>query len=233
MTTRPVLYLLPGLLCDAYTFEKQRVALSDEFDVRVLDFFGLDSMTAMAEKVLAHAPAKFSACGFSMGGRALLRIMALAPERVERVCLLDTAVTPAAPGEAEKRQTLVDLAHAKGMKALCDVWLPPMLNEKHRADPAIVGPLTEMVCRATPEIFEGQIRALLGRPDARPLLAGFKCPTLVAVGRQDEWSDVPSHETFARMIPGAKLEIIEDSGHFTPVEQPDVLTDALRRWMHW
>jgi pimeloyl-ACP methyl ester carboxylesterase len=231
MAPRPVLYLLPGLLCDASTFEAQRVALSDEFDMRVLDFLGLDSMTSMAEKVFAHAPQRFSVCGFSMGGRVALRMFAMAPERIERLCLLDTGVPPAEPGEAEKRQVLVDLAYEKGMKALSDAWLPPMVHPARRADKAFMAPLEAMVCRATPDMFAGQIRALLGRPDARPFLPKIKCPTLVAVGRQDEWSTVAQHEDIAAQIAGATLEIIEDSGHFTPVEQPDVLTAALRRLM--
>jgi pimeloyl-ACP methyl ester carboxylesterase len=185
----------------------------------------------MAEKVFDHAPDKFSVCGFSMGGRVALRMMAMAPRRIERLCLLDTAASAAAPDEATKRHQLVELAYDRGMKALSDVWLPPMLHPDHRKDPAIAGPLTEMVCRATPGIFAGQIRALLGRPDATPLLPKIKCPTLVAVGRQDEWSNVAIHQEMAAAIPGARLEIIEDSGHFTPVEQPAVLTAALRRWM--
>ena len=230
--TRPVLYLLPGLLCDAYTFEKQRAALSDEFDTRVLDFFGENSMTSMAEKVLDHAPQAFSVCGFSMGGRVALRMMAMAPHRVQRLCLLDTAATPAEPDEPAKRRQLVELASERGMRALSDVWLPPMLHPDHRGDPAITGPLTDMVCRATPDVFAGQIHALLNRPDATPLLPKIKCPTLVAVGRQDEWATVGQHEEMVAAIPGAKLEIIEDSGHFTPVEQPAALSAALRRWMH-
>ncbi len=228
---RPVLYLLPGLLCDAYTFAAQRAALSDEFDARALDFFGEESMTAMAEKALSHAPDKFSVCGFSMGGRAALRMFALAPQRIERLCLLDTGVTPAADGEAAKRQALVDIAYSQGMKALCDAWLPPMIHPARRADRAFMAPLEAMVQRATPDIFAGQIRALLGRPDSRPLLPAIRCPTLVAVGRQDEWSTVAQHVEFAAAIPGARLEIIEDSGHFTPLEQPDVLTRMLRAWM--
>ena len=231
MAKRPTLYLLPGLLCDAYTYAHQQRALEGEFDVRVLDFFGLDSMTSMAERVLNDAPERFSVCGFSMGGRVAMQMYRLAPERFERLCLLDTGVTPVAEGEAEKRQVLVDLAHAKGMDALIDAWLPPMLHPARRNDPAFMGPLSDMVRRASPDIFEKQIRALLGRLDARPLLPTLKIPTVVAVGRQDEWSTVEQHEDIAKLIPKAKMVVIEDSGHFTPVEQPDVLTAILRDMM--
>ena len=106
-----------------------------------------------------------------------------------------------------------------------------MLHPARRTDPAIVGPLTDMICRATPEIFAGQIRALLGRPDAQPLLPTIDFPTIVAVGRQDEWSTVAQHEDFAKAIPGAKLSVVEDSGHFVPVEQPEALTAILRDLM--
>jgi len=88
-----------------------------------------------------------------------------------------------------------------------------------------------MVRRATPDIFAGQIRALLGRPDQTPLLSSINFPTVVAVGRQDEWSTVAQHEDFAKLIPNAKMVVIEDSGHFTPVEQPEVLTAILRDMM--
>lgn len=231
MAARPTLYLLPGLLCDAYTFEYQKRALEGDFDVRVLDFFGLDSMTAMAERVLADAPPRFSVCGFSMGGRVALQILRLAPERLERMCLLDTGVVPPGPAEPAARQVLVDLAYKEGMDAVCAAWLPPMLHPDRRKDPAFMGPLGDMVRRATPDIFAGQIRALLGRPDQTPLLPKINFPTVVAVGRQDEWSTVAQHEDFAKLIPNAKLVVIEDSGHFTPVEQPEALTAILRDMM--
>ena len=231
MAARPTLYLLPGLLCDASTFEHQKRALEGDFDVRVLDFFGLDSMTAMAQRVLDDAPARFSVCGFSMGGRVALQILRLAPERLERMCLLDTGVVAPGPGEPAARQVLVDLAYKEGMGAVCAAWLPPMLHPDRRKDPAFMGPLGDMVRRATPDIFAGQIRALLGRPDQTPLLSSINFPKVVAVGRQDEWSTVAQHEDFAKLIPNAKMVVIEDSGHFTPVEQPEVLTAILRDMM--
>jgi len=51
------------------------------------------------------------------------------------------------------------------------------------------------------------------------------------VGRQDEWSTVAQHEDIAKLIPNCKLVVIEDSGHFTPVEQPEALTAILRDMM--
>ena len=231
MAEKETLYLLCGLLCDAYTFAKQKAALSDRYHVRVVDFFGLDSMDSMARKVLDEAPPKFSVCGFSMGGRVAMKIMELAPERVARLCLLDTGVGPAVEGEADKRMALVELAREKGNAALIDTWLPPMLHPNRQKDPAFIGPLGEMICRATPDIFARQQKALLTRSDARPLLPKITIPTYVVVGRQDAWSTVEQHEAFAREIPGAKLIVIEDSGHFVPVEQAEALSNVLDEMM--
>ena len=231
MSERPALYLLCGLLCDAFTFEKQKQALSSRYDVHVVDFFGLDIMESMARKVLDAAPERFSVCGFSMGGRVALKIMAMAPERVERLMLLDTGVTPVAKGEAEKRQVLIDLAFDKGVAALRTSWLPPMLHPDRQTNPAFTEPLGAMIERATPEIFRKQQGALLGRDDATPVLPTIRCPTYVVVGRQDAWSTVAEHEAFAKLIPNAKLVVIEDSGHFVPVEQPDMLSKLLTEMM--
>jgi pimeloyl-ACP methyl ester carboxylesterase len=95
----------------------------------------------------------------------------------------------------------------------------------------LIGPLREMVLRASPKQHERQIRALLNRPDPRPLLPTIRCPTLVLVGRQDRWSPVAQHEEIAAAIPGAELVVIEDSGHMVTVEQPEAVTQALLAWL--
>jgi pimeloyl-ACP methyl ester carboxylesterase len=92
-------------------------------------------------------------------------------------------------------------------------------------------PLKAMVMRANPDQHRRQIRALLDRPDARPLLPAITCPTLVMVGRQDRWSPLAQHEEIAALIPNATLVVIEDSGHMAPVEQPEAVTRALLAWL--
>jgi pimeloyl-ACP methyl ester carboxylesterase len=155
----------------------------------------------------------------------------MAPQRIERFCVFDTGAGPLAPGEAEKRQAVIDLANNEGMEALAAVWLPPMVHARRSVDEAFMAPLKAMVLRATPQIHEGQIRALVTRPDARPVLSTIACPTLIACGREDEWSPPAQHEEMAAAIPGARLVVIEDSGHFLPLEQPEAFTRVLREWM--
>jgi len=221
-------FLLPGLLCDETIWSGQRDALGEFADVGIPDFRYVNSIPAMAQLVLDAAPKRFSVAGHSMGGRVALEVFRMAPDRVERLALLDTGVHPRAAGEESKRGELVDLARSQGMAALAARWLPPMLHNNHSA---LLPTLTEMVIRSTPETFANQQRALLDRPDARTVLPLIQCPTLVLCGRQDTWSPVSQHEEIAAAIPQAKLVIVDDCGHMSPVEQPAAVTNALREWL--
>lgn len=231
MSKRPTIILLPGLLCDASIWAAQVEALKPHADVVVADFSRHDSIEGMARSALALADGPVTVIGHSMGARAAMEMARLAPERVERLALIDTGIHPRREGEEANRQVLVDLAFAQGMSALADRWLPPMVHEDRVNDRELMDPLKAMVLRATPEQHQRQIRALLDRPDARAYLSGIACPTLVMVGRQDRWSPLAQHEEIAAALPNAELVVIEDSGHMSLVEQPEQVSQALLRWL--
>lgn len=226
---RPVVYLLPGLLCDEAAWAPQIEALSSDYDVRVPLFAGFDSLTKMARSVVKDAPARFSVAGHSMGARVALEVVRLAPERVERLALLDTGVHPPGEGEAERRQVMIDLGHAD-MEALADRWLPPMVHPSLHDTP-LMASLRAMVLRMSPEEHAGQIRALVNRSDARLMLPSIRCPVLIGVGEFDAWSPVPQHRQMARAMPQAKLVVFPGAGHMAPVESPDAVTAALKDWL--
>lgn len=223
--------LLPGLLCDASTWAAQERALGPYAEVAVVDFSQLDSIEAMARSALAFVDGLIVAIGHSMGARVALEMVRLAPERIARLALIDTGIHPRREGEEASRQVLVDLAFAEGMEALADRWLPPMVHVDRVNDRTLMEPLKAMVMRATPEQHQRQIRALLNRPEARAYLPRIACPTLVMVGRQDRWSPLAQHEEIAALIPNAELVVIEDSGHMSPVEQPEQVSGTLLRWL--
>ena len=225
------LVLLPGLLCDHTAWAPQIAAFESERAVLVADFRGQDCFDAMAEHVLAIAPERFALAGHSMGGRVALEVMRKAPERVERLALLSTGVHPLLPGETEKRTALIDLANRDGIRALAEQWIPPVLHPSRRGDQDLVDPLIDMWCRCTPADHEGQIKAALNRRDARDVLAGISCPTLVLGGADDPWAPAESQREIAAAIPGATLVLIVDCGHMVAVERPDEVTAEMRNWL--
>lgn len=134
-------------------------------------------------------------------------------------------------GEEAKRQEVVDLAYAQGMSALAAKWLPPMVHPDRHLDADLMGTLTQMVERMSPELHERQITALLNRPDAVSGLGDIACETLLIVGRQDAWSPVDQHEAMLPHLRNARLAVVEDAGHFVPIEQPEAFGALLEKWL--
>jgi pimeloyl-ACP methyl ester carboxylesterase len=81
------------------------------------------------------------------------------------------------------------------------------------------------------EVFVRQENAIIGRPDSRPTLVEIQCPTLVLCGREDQVTPPEVHEELAAGIAGARLEIIAECGHLSPLEQPEKVTGILRDWL--
>jgi pimeloyl-ACP methyl ester carboxylesterase len=232
MTT---LLLLPGLLCDEAAWDAQRGALAGVHCI-VPSYGTLDSLGAMADSVLAGAPApRFSLAGHSMGARVALEIVRRAPQRVERLALLDTGVDPLAPGaagesERARRMVLLEIARSRGMRVMGREWALGMVHPS-RVDTPVFDAVLDMIERKTPEVFAAQIAALLDRPDARGVLRDVRCDTLLLCGRQDAWSPIAQHEQMHALLPQSQLVVIEDSGHMSTMEQPQAVTAALQDWL--
>ena len=228
----PDLVLLCGLLCDRTVWQRQAEALSANARVHVHDFRGFDRIEAMAGQVLETAPERFALAGHSMGARVALEVVRRAGDRVERLALLDTVVHGIREGERDQRLRLVELARRCGMRALAQAWLPPMVHPA-RADLDAMPELVAMVERMSPDIFAGQVEALLRRPDAARVLEAIDCPTLVAAGSDDLWSPPEQHRGIAARIRGARLRLFPGAGHMAPWETPEAVTAALVEWLDW
>ncbi len=231
------LVFVPGLLCDQAVWKPQIKALKSVAKIQVADHGELDSLTAMAEAILAKAPAKFAVVGHSMGGRVALEVVRRAASRVTGLALLDTGYTPIAAGvagekEAAGRHELLDLARQSGMRAVGERWLRiPMIHEARLKERRLVEAILQMFERRTVEQFAAQIRALLRRPDAAQLLPMISCPALVLCGQDDAWSPLSTHRLMAQLIPHSTLVSVPECGHMCTMERPDEVSTALGTWL--
>jgi pimeloyl-ACP methyl ester carboxylesterase len=234
------LLLLPGLLCDAAVWTPllahPAAALGDIADCQVMGYGNADAIDAMARAVLRQAPVKFALAGHSMGGRVALEVMRLAPQRVTRLALMDTGYQARPAGDAGEREraermALLEQARNDGMRVMGERWAKGMVHMDRLADRALMNAILDMIERKSPDIFAAQINALLNRPDATDLLPQINCPTLLLCGREDTWSPLARHQQMATLMPRAHLEIIENSGHMSTMEQPKAVAEAMRTWL--
>lgn len=225
------LFMLCGLLCDEAVWADVPARLADLAQVRIVSFPGCTRIGEMAERVLDSAPPAFALAGHSMGGRVALEVWRRAPHRVTGLGLLNTGVHPTRAAEHASRGLLVHLARTQGMAALARQWLPPMMGAAPSRVAEVMPELLAMVGRATPEMFAGQVSALLHRPDARPLLPTIDVPTLFLSGANDTWSSIAQHADMQRLVAHATLVEIAGAGHMAPIERPESVARAMRRWL--
>jgi pimeloyl-ACP methyl ester carboxylesterase len=230
------LLLLPGHVCDYAVWEGVVPLLDDIADCRVPVFADEPSLPAMAERVLATAPATFALAGHSMGGRVALEVIRRAPERVERLALLDTGCRALASeanveAERERRMTFRTLAREQGMRALGEAILDRMVLAARRGDDALVEAIFAMVARQTPERVARQSEALLSRQDASDVIRAYAGPVVVICGSDDRVSPVAQNEELATLAPNAKFVVIPECGHMTPMERPAEVAAALFAWL--
>lgn len=228
---RPTLVLIPGLLNTRRLFERQIADLADLCDVIVPEIWRRDSMAAMAEMVLDMAPPTFALGGFSMGGYVSFEIMRRAATRVERLALIDTQAVPDTPEVTARRRGFVEQTRIGRFHGVQPSLLPTILHPSHLDDQSIVQPILDMALEVGIEGFLNEQKANMDRPDSRPSLVDIEVPTVVIVGREDQSTTLARAMEMAADIANARLVVIEECGHMSPLEKPAEVSAALRRWL--
>ena len=220
--------LLPGMMCDARQWAHQEAQFS--LPVFHADCSKHDSLSEMAASVLADAPEGFALVGLSMGGILAFEIWRQAPERVTHLALLDTNPHAESTDRQSMRLDQIAAAASGRLRELATESLKPIyLAEAHREDDSLMSTILDMVMDLGADVFRSQSLALRSRIDSVPTLSTITCPTLVMCGDEDRICPPVFHQLMASEIPHAQLKVIENCGHLSSMEQPEVVTRELKK----
>jgi pimeloyl-ACP methyl ester carboxylesterase len=223
--------LVPGLLCSARLYAPQLPALWPFGPAMIADHRRDDEVAAVARRILDNAPPRFALAGLSYGGYIAFEIMRQASERVARLALLDTMAPPDTPEATAGRKKLMAMAEAGKLDDVIDLLTPRFLHVNRQKDEPLKRIVRDMARDTGTEAFLRQQRAIMRRPDSRPLLASIKCPTLVVVGDGDVLTTPAMAKEIADGIAGSRLAVIADCGHLSTLEKPDPVNAALIEWL--
>ena len=229
---RETLVLLPGMMCDARLFAPQIEALQGRFDILV-PRLEAPSIRAMAQAVLDEVVAKrFSLAGLSMGGIVAIAMTDIAPDRIERLALLDTNHLADAPGRFEIRNRQIkDVLAGHLRDVIVDEMKPVYLAGANRTNQPLLDLLVAMAMDCGADMFVAQSLALRDRADQSATLAACKQPTLVLCGEEDELCPLDRHREMAGLLENSELVIVPDAGHISTLENPATVIAALETWL--
>ncbi|OHC21251.1 MAG: 3-oxoadipate enol-lactonase [Pseudomonadales bacterium RIFCSPHIGHO2_02_FULL_60_43] len=233
----PVL-LVHGLGSSTRDWEYQVPELARHYRVIALDVRGHGrsdkprerySIKGFAEDVAAlieHLQlAQVHLVGISMGGMIGFQLGVDRPELLKSLCIVNSgpevkAKSPRDYIEIAKRWTLSRLLSLDTIaKALGKLLFPKTEQEELRQKILVRWPQNDK------RAYLASLDAIIGW-GVRERLARISCPTLVVTADRD-YTPVAQKQAYVDEMPNARLLVIEDSRHATPLDQPEQFNSSL------
>ena len=170
--------------------------------------------------------------GLSIGGWMAAEIAWRYPEAVRSLTLVSAPgiYVPGHPMSELFGRRFDELAE----ETFADQSHPVAAMMHQMASLSLAGAATEIPFELIRPFFESMAAAAklawnpyFHNPKLPRRLGRVSCPTLVIAGRRDGLVPFQTSEAYARLIPGAEVEIWDDASHMIPLEQPERLADAV------
>lgn len=165
-----------------------------------------------------------------MGGYLAFEILRQAPERVRRLCLLDTSARPDSPEATQKRRAKIAVAADGRFEETLDEAYDTAVHPDHLGKAELRTLSKAMSLANGAEVHIRHQTAIIGRVDSRPVLSTVTVPTAVIVGDSDAITPLDAAREMAEGIAGAVLTVIERAGHMAIIEQPAAVNGAIVEW---
>jgi pimeloyl-ACP methyl ester carboxylesterase len=227
MSDRAPILLIPGLNCTVRLFAGQMAQLSSLGPVLIADHRRGDSIETIASEILAVAPTQFAVVGFSLGGYIAFEIMRRTPDRVARLALLGTSARADTEEQIKRRRKRMAMAERGLFLQSVEDQFAQIVHRTRREDAALRRAYLNMAAECGADAFVAHLNASIHRPDSRATLGSIKCPTLVIVGEDDQVTPAALAEEISNGIEKSSLLILPGSGHLSPLEQPELVAQAL------
>ncbi|MDT8990349.1 alpha/beta hydrolase [Curvibacter sp. APW13] len=174
--------------------------------------------------------------GNSLGGQIAWGVAVAAPQRVERLILVDAAGYPLQPKSVPIG---FQIARLPGVRSLMEYVLPRgviessvrnVYGQPEKVTPELVDRFFELTLR------EGNRKALAQRMDQRlwgdqDKIKTIRQPTLILWGAQDRLVPLENAEKFHADIAGSQLVVFDALGHVPHEEDPQATALAVRRFL--
>src|SRR3954471_14700242 len=203
--------------------------------------YSLGAMAATVRDLLiALGHDRATVVGHSLGGGVAMQFSYLFPEYTERLVLISSGglgrtVNPALRLAALPGAELVTAQLGRAAR-LAGHLVPSAVLPRGRVAAEIGRSVSAFADSQTRNAFHATLRAVVG-PDGQRVFAGDRLylaeamPTLIIWGGRDVIIPVGHGRRAHAAMPGSRLVVLEQAGHFPPLEDARGVTDAVREFI--
>ncbi len=166
--------------------------------------------------------------GLSMGGYIIFNFLQKFPGKIAALVLCDTNSGSDSEDTREARFDLIEKIESEGAQALIDEMLPKLICENTKQNKKeLVESIEEMFKKVNPQAAIAALRGMAERKDRTDLLSQISVPTLLIFGQEDKVTNLETAQKMSSKIINSKLVTIENAGHYSNLEQPEIFNKAL------
>ena len=199
----------------------------DEF---FIELFVLDLLRLM-EKLRIE---KSILCGLSLGGYIALNAVLKHPDRFDGLILNDTQCIADTPEIKENRCNAIISINEKGVELYADesikkLFAPKSFTQKKN----VIATVKEMIISTPKETLCNTLHALAERKETCTQLPEINIPVLIMVGQEDKITPIAAAQQMHEKILNSKLEIIQQAGHLSNLEDPTAFNIHLVKFLEF
>lgn len=229
---RPLLLLLPGLLCTGTVFSELIGSLDQRIKSKVRELPAYSSIKEIAEAIRLPEAGEVILCGLSFGGIISMELLRQHPGSVSALILIDTNAWSETKEVSEGRYHLVEEAKRLGCREMTrNHLLHKLVSEAALEDERLSERICQMADAIGPEVFSLHAQALASRCDYSLTLSAWDGPALIIAGQEDQLTPLNRQHHLHSILAGSELTLLPGCGHLSTMERPQEVRALIERFL--
>ena len=171
-------------------------------------------------------------CGLSLGGYIALNAVLKYPDRFDGLILNDTQCIADTPEIRENRCNAIIRIKEKGVEQYADEIIKNLFaQETFTKNKNVIDAVKEMIISTPKQSLCNTLHALAERKETCTQLQEINIPVLIMVGKEDKITPIAAARQMHELILNSKLEIIQQAGHLSNLEDPAAFNTHLVKFL--
>src|SRR6187399_344230 len=171
-------------------------------------------------------------CGLSLGGYIALNAVLKYPDRFDGLILNDTQCIADTPEIRENRCNAIIRIKEKGVEQYADEIIKNLFaQETFTKNKNAIHAVKEMIISTPKQSLCNTLHALAERKETCTQLHEINIPVLIMVGKEDKITPIAAARQMHELILNSKLEIIQQAGHLSNLEDPAAFNTNLVKFL--